>query len=240
MALGAGANASEANTVSVGAAGSGRRITNVAAAVNDTDAPNKLQVFNMIHGSVGSASNERRIPNVADGVNPTDAVNMGQLNSMAASVNSQIRRMERALPGGAGGPGEGRNLREGALALNIASPAQADSCSGVGKFTFSLVAGTGFLLLSADGTVEMDLLPGHNICDGCLLPGRTLHGTYRTLVKDQGCYFTIELSTPPPDARTDTMVGAVAFEGRQLLFLGSTSPDFARGLALRNDALTGR
>ena len=126
------------------------------------------------------------------------------------------------------------------LALSVASPALADGCSAVGNFTFTVAGGTGFLFLSADGTVEMDLVPGHNTCDVCLLAGRILHGTYRTFATDQGCYFEIVLSTPPPSAHTDNMGGVVASEGRGLLFLRATSPDFASGLALRNDALTGR
>jgi hypothetical protein len=126
------------------------------------------------------------------------------------------------------------------LALSVASPALADGCSAAGNFTFTVPAGTGVLLLSTDGTVEMDLLLGHDICPVCGNAGRTLHGTYRTFATDQGCYFEIVLSTPPPSAHTDTMGGVVASEGRVLLFLRAMSPDFASGLALRNDALTGR
>jgi hypothetical protein len=100
--------------------------------------------------------------------------------------------------------------------------------------------GTGFLSLSADGTVEMHLILEHRICFVCGGDTRTLLGTYFTAVMDQGCYFQMELSTPPSNATTDTIVGMVAFEGRQLVFAASTSPDFASGLALRYDALTGR
>jgi hypothetical protein len=124
--------------------------------------------------------------------------------------------------------------------LNVASPVLANSCSATGNFTLTLAGGFGLLFLSADGTVEMDLALGHNICEVCGMAGTVFHGTYRTIATDQGCYFEMRLSNPPPPARTDTIVGVVAFEGRQLLFLASTSPDFASGLALRNDALTGR
>jgi hypothetical protein len=116
------------------------------------------------------------------------------------------------------------------LTLSVAAAARADSCSAAGKFTVTVPAGTGFLSLSADGTVGMSLILGGT---------RTLHGTYFTAVLDQGCYFQMEISTPPPIARTDTIVGMVSFEGLQLVFAASTSPDFASGLALRNDALTG-
>jgi len=125
-------------------------------------------------------------------------------------------------------------------AVSLASPALADNCSAVDNFTFTLAGGSGVLFLSADGTVEMDLLLGHNICPVCTMAGRVFFGTYRTITINGGCFFEIELSTPPPIAPTDTIAGAVAFEGRQLLFLGPTSPDFGIGVAVRNDALTGR
>jgi len=126
------------------------------------------------------------------------------------------------------------------LALSVAPPALADGCSAEGEFTFTIAGGTGVLFLSAGGTVEMDLLLGHDVCQVCSNAGRTLHGTYRTIATDQGCSFEIVLSTPPPNAHTDTMGGVVASEGRVLLFMRATSPDFASGLALRNDVLTGR
>ncbi|HMH49311.1 MAG TPA: hypothetical protein VK548_03695 [Candidatus Acidoferrum sp.] len=124
--------------------------------------------------------------------------------------------------------------------LSVASPALADGCSAEGKFTFTVPAGFGFLFLSADGTVEMGLVLGHDICPVCGGAGRFFTGTYRTNATDQGCSFEMVLSTPPPIAHTDKIAGVVAFEGRQILFLVATSPDFASGLALRNDALTGR
>ena len=126
------------------------------------------------------------------------------------------------------------------LTLSVAAAARADSCSAAGEFRFNAAGGSGFLSLSADGTVEMTLILGHNICAVCDFGGPTLRGTYFTAVLDQGCYFQMELSTPPSNAKTDTIVGMVAFEGRQLVFAASTSPDFASGLALRYDALTGR
>ena len=47
VALGSGSVANEANTVSVGSSGSERRITNVAAGVNPTDAVNVSQLYQM-------------------------------------------------------------------------------------------------------------------------------------------------------------------------------------------------
>jgi hypothetical protein len=127
------------------------------------------------------------------------------------------------------------------LALSVGAAARADSCSAAGKFRFNAAGGHGFLSLSADGTVEMDLILGHRICPVC--DGgdtRLLRGTYFTAAIDQGCYFQMELSPFPFIGNTDTIVGMVSFEGRQLVFAASTFPDFASGLALRYDALTGR
>jgi hypothetical protein len=126
------------------------------------------------------------------------------------------------------------------LTLGMAAAARADGCSAAGKFKFNAAAGSGFLFLSADGTVEMDLVRGHNLCLVCGGGGVILRGTYFTAILDQGCYFQMQLSPFPFTGNGDTLVGMVAFEGRQLVFAASTSPDFASGLALRYDALTGR
>jgi hypothetical protein len=125
------------------------------------------------------------------------------------------------------------------LTLGVAAAARADSCSAAGKFQFNAAGGSGFLSLSA-GTVEMTWVRGHNICPVCSDAAPTLRGTYSTAVIDQGCYFQMGLSPFPFIGTRDTIVGMVAFEGRQLVFAASTSPDFASGLALRYDALTGR
>nr|WP_249744890.1 YadA-like family protein [Burkholderia pyrrocinia] len=55
VALGAGSIASEANTVSVGSAGNERRITNVAAGVNPTDAVNVSQL-NAVQSGVSNVA----------------------------------------------------------------------------------------------------------------------------------------------------------------------------------------
>jgi autotransporter adhesin len=52
VAIGAGSIANVANTVSVGRAGATRRITNVAGAVNATDAVNLAQVKALIAAAV--------------------------------------------------------------------------------------------------------------------------------------------------------------------------------------------
>jgi hypothetical protein len=132
----------------------------------------------------------------------------------------------------------GLALRNDALTGSVAAATRADSCSAAGKFTVAVVGGTGFLSLSADGTFEMSLVLGHIICPGCggFAP-RTVRGTYRTFAYADGCVFQMQDETVPELA---TILGVVSFEGRQLLFTESIFPDFASGLALRNDALTGR
>ncbi|MCE4226451.1 hypothetical protein HCU64_22135 [Methylobacterium sp. C25] len=105
VALGAGStDGGLANVVSVGSAGNERRITNVAAGVNATDAANmgqltalsarSLQYDTTATGDTNyqsvtlnpTGSGPVTIHNVAAGVALTDAVNVGQLN--AASANS--------------------------------------------------------------------------------------------------------------------------------------------------------
>lgn len=56
VALGSGSSATEANTVSVGAPGNERRITNVAAGINPTDAVNVSQLNSIATGLQGQIS----------------------------------------------------------------------------------------------------------------------------------------------------------------------------------------
>lgn len=98
VALGAGARASEDNVVSVGDVGAERRIVNVAAGINGTDAVNVDQLKAYHVGGVqydknpdGSNDFNRvtlnpnggptTVSNVAAGVAATDAVNLGQLQT---------------------------------------------------------------------------------------------------------------------------------------------------------------
>jgi autotransporter adhesin len=57
VAIGSGSVASAANTVSVGSAGGERRITNVAAGINPTDAVNVSQLTGIAGGFQGQISN---------------------------------------------------------------------------------------------------------------------------------------------------------------------------------------
>ena len=97
VALGTGSVAEEENTISVGSSTNQRRITNVAAGVNATDAVNVSQLKSSEAGGVrydtkadgsidysnitlgGGNGGTTRISNVSAGVNNNDAVNYAQL-----------------------------------------------------------------------------------------------------------------------------------------------------------------
>ncbi|TGD47545.1 autotransporter adhesin SadA [Salmonella enterica subsp. enterica serovar Poona] len=129
VALGTNSVADEANTVSVGSSTQQRRITNVAAGVNNTDAVNVAQlkaseagsvryetnadgsvnysVLNLGEGSGGTT----RIGNVSAAVNDTDAVNYAQLkrsveeantytDQKMGEMNSKLKGVENKMSGG--------------------------------------------------------------------------------------------------------------------------------------------
>ncbi|MBJ9839425.1 YadA-like family protein, partial [Citrobacter freundii] len=129
VALGTNSVANEADTVSVGSSTQQRRITNVAAGVNNTDAVNVAQLKASEAGSVryetntdgsvnysvlnlgdGSGSTTR-ISNVSAAVNDTDAVNYAQLkrsveeantytDQKMGEINSKIKGVENKMSGG--------------------------------------------------------------------------------------------------------------------------------------------
>ena len=106
VALGNGSVATEDNTVSVGAVGEERRVTNVAAGVNGTDAVNVDQLKGVVAGGVqydknADGSNNYNsltlnpdgngptvIHNVGAGVAPNDAVNVAQLQNTLQQANA--------------------------------------------------------------------------------------------------------------------------------------------------------
>ncbi|SUX56621.1 Adhesin yadA precursor [Citrobacter braakii] len=106
VALGTNSVADEANTVSVGSSTQQRRITNVAAGVNNTDAVNVAQLKASEAGSVRYETNTdgsvnysvlnlgdgsggtTRIGNVSAAVNDTDAVNYAQLKRSVEEANT--------------------------------------------------------------------------------------------------------------------------------------------------------
>ncbi|EAQ4212389.1 TPA: YadA-like family protein [Salmonella enterica subsp. enterica serovar Teltow] len=129
VALGTNSVADEANTVSVGSSTQQRRITNVAAGVNNTDAVNVAQLKASEAGSVRYETNAdgsvnysvlnlgdgsggtTRISNVSAAVNDTDAVNYAQLkrsveeantytDQKMGEMNSKIKGVENKMSGG--------------------------------------------------------------------------------------------------------------------------------------------
>ncbi|MDL3689532.1 trimeric autotransporter adhesin SadA [Salmonella enterica] len=129
VALGTNSVADEANTVSVGSSTQQRRITNVAAGVNNTDAVNVAQLKASEAGSVRYETNAdgsvnysvlnlgdgsggtTRIGNVSAAVNDTDAVNYAQLkrsveeantytDQKMGEMNSKIKGLENKMSGG--------------------------------------------------------------------------------------------------------------------------------------------
>ncbi|EFE06274.1 YadA-like family protein [Citrobacter youngae] len=129
VALGTNSVADEADTVSVGSSTQQRRITNVAAGVNNTDAVNVAQLKASEAGSVryetnadgsvnysvlnlgDSSGGTTRISNVSAAVNDTDAVNYAQLkrsveeantytDQKMGEMNSKIKGVEDKMSGG--------------------------------------------------------------------------------------------------------------------------------------------
>ncbi|EPX9141601.1 trimeric autotransporter adhesin SadA [Salmonella enterica] len=129
VALGTNSVADEANTVSVGSSTQQRRITNVAAGVNNTDAVNVAQLKASEAGSVRYETNAdgsvnysvlnlgdgsggtTRIGNVSAAVNDTDAVNYAQLkrsveeantytDQKMGEMNNKIKGVENKMSGG--------------------------------------------------------------------------------------------------------------------------------------------
>ncbi|ECE1603626.1 autotransporter adhesin SadA [Salmonella enterica] len=129
VALGTNSVADEANTVSVSSSTQQRRITNVAAGVNNTDAVNVAQLKASEAGSVRYETNAdgsvnysvlnlgdgsggtTRIGNVSAAVNDTDAVNYAQLkrsveeantytDQKMGEMNSKIKGVENKMSGG--------------------------------------------------------------------------------------------------------------------------------------------
>ncbi|EJS6366004.1 trimeric autotransporter adhesin SadA [Salmonella enterica] len=129
VALGTNSVADEANTVSVSSSTQQRRITNVAAGVNNTGAVNVAQLKASEAGSVRYETNAdgsvnysvlnlgdgsggtTRIGNVSAAVNDTDAVNYAQLkrsveeantytDQKMGEMNSKIKGVENKMSGG--------------------------------------------------------------------------------------------------------------------------------------------
>ncbi len=129
VALGTGSVADEENTISVGSSTNQRRITNVAAGVNATDAVNVSQLKSSEAGGVrydtkadgsvdysnitlgGGNGGTTRISNVSAGVNNNDAVNYAQLKQSVqetkqytdqrmVEMDNKMSKTESKLSGG--------------------------------------------------------------------------------------------------------------------------------------------
>ena len=129
VALGTGSVAEEENTISVGSSTNQRRITNVAAGKNDTDAVNVAQLKSSEAGGVrydtkadgsidysnitlgGGNGGTTRISNVSAGVNNNDAVNYAQLKQSVqetkqytdqrmVEMDNKLSKTESKLSGG--------------------------------------------------------------------------------------------------------------------------------------------
>ena len=129
VALGTGSVADEKNTISVGSSTNQRRITNVAAGVNATDAVNVSQLKSSEAGGVrydtkadgsvdysnitlgGGNGGTTRISNVSAGVNNNDAVNYAQLKQSVqetkqytdqrmVEMDNKLSKTESKLSGG--------------------------------------------------------------------------------------------------------------------------------------------
>ncbi|EMV8620243.1 YadA-like family protein [Escherichia coli] len=129
VALGTGSVANEENTISVGSSTNQRRITNVAAGVNATDAVNVSQLKSSEAGGVrydtkadgsidysnitlgGGNGGTTRINNVSAGVNNNDAVNYAQLKQSVqetkqytdqrmVEMDNKLSKTESKLSGG--------------------------------------------------------------------------------------------------------------------------------------------
>ncbi|MCV5059022.1 YadA-like family protein [Escherichia coli] len=120
VALGTGSVANEENTISVGSSTNQRRITNVAAGVNATDAVNVSQLKSSEAGGVrydtkadgsidysnitlgGGNGGTTRISNVSAGVNNNDAVNYAQLKQSVQETkqytDQRMVEMDNKLP----------------------------------------------------------------------------------------------------------------------------------------------
>ncbi|ENB4696733.1 YadA-like family protein [Escherichia coli] len=129
VALGTGSAATEENTISVGSSTNQRRITNVAAGKNATDAVNVAQLKSSEAGGVrydtkadgsidysnitlgGGNGSTTRISNVSAGVNNNDAVNYAQLKQSVqetkqytdqrmVEMDNKLSKTESKLSGG--------------------------------------------------------------------------------------------------------------------------------------------
>jgi autotransporter adhesin len=90
-----GPNASATGTASVAVGHHASATASNAVAIGEDSVADEANTV-----SVGSSSNRRRITNVAQGVNPTDAANVGQLDSVASGLQTQVNQNRREARSG--------------------------------------------------------------------------------------------------------------------------------------------
>ena len=113
------------------------------------------------------------------------------------------------------------------------------ACTAAGNYAFTIGAGSGRLILSADGSASMGLVSHLVPCDVCAIAGRSLTGTYRTGDIGNGeCGIILDLAEA--DGTKVSMSGVVAFQGLAILFQIASVSSFGPGLALRSDTLRGQ
>ena len=174
VALGTGSEANEENTVSVGSSTNQRRITNVAAGKNDTDAVNVAQLKSSEAGSVrydtksdGSVDYSNislgdgkggttRISNVSAGVNNNDAVNYAQLKQSVqetkqytdqrmVEMDNKLSKTESKLSGGIASAMAMTGLPQ------AYTPGASMTCIGGGTYNGESAVALGVSMVSANG-----------------------------------------------------------------------------------------
>ncbi|HDZ8263273.1 adhesin [Escherichia coli] len=174
VALGTGSVANEENTISVGSSTNQRRITNVAAGVNATDAVNVSQLKSSEAGGVrydtkadgsidysnitlgGGNGGTTRISNVSAGVNNNDAVNYAQLKQSVqetkqytdqrmVEMDNKLSKTESKLSGGIAS----------AMAMNglpqAYTPGASMASIGGGTYNGESAVALGVSMVSANG-----------------------------------------------------------------------------------------
>ncbi|MDN6860886.1 YadA-like family protein, partial [Pseudomonas sp. CAN2814] len=148
VALGAGSVAEEANTVSVGSKGNERRITNLAAGVNDTDAVNVAQlngVESKITNVTGDVTNvDKRVTRIETG----DA-GMFQVNQTNAAVAPKATGVD-AVAGGSGAEASGAK----SVAIGTKSKASGTNSVAMGNGASSTASNS--VALGANSVADRD------------------------------------------------------------------------------------
>ena len=116
-AFGDGAVATGSNAAALGTNASAAAANSVAIGSGSTNT-----VANTV--SFGAAGNERRLTNVAAGISQTDAVNVGQLQSVAAGLQSQIGGLQNQITDNQ------REARRGIVAAVAVAPVLMPSAPG--------------------------------------------------------------------------------------------------------------